>query len=101
MIYPEPEKMARKKEQKLYRNLVWGFCCQAVSERSFLLLAFLIGFFVRPGIPFLRPDPQYWKAGARRSCQGWPSHQPFHPALRLPGHTLTAPSTAARSMRSG
>jgi hypothetical protein len=23
-------------------------------------------------IPFLRPDPQYCKAGARRSCQGWP-----------------------------
>ena len=30
-------------------------------------------FFVRLGIPFLRPDPQYFKAGARRSCQGWPS----------------------------
>src|SRR5450755_2103356 len=53
-------------------RLVWGFCCQAVSEGD---LAFLIGFFVRPGIPFLRPDPQYCKAGARRSCQGWPSHQ--------------------------
>src|SRR5271169_3017550 len=30
-------------------------------------------FFVRLGIPFLRPNPQYCKAGARRSCQGWPS----------------------------
>jgi hypothetical protein len=39
-------------------------------------LSFLIGFFVRPGVPFLRPDPQYYKAGARRSCQGWPSPQP-------------------------
>jgi hypothetical protein len=39
-------------------------------------LSFLIGFFVRPGVPFLRPDPQYGKAGARRSCQGWPSPQP-------------------------
>ena len=39
-------------------------------------LSFLIGFFVRPGIPFLRPDPQYCEAGARRSCQGWPSQQP-------------------------
>jgi hypothetical protein len=46
--------------------------------RAAIFLAFLIGFFVRPGIPFLRPDPQYCKAGARRSCQGWPSHQPFH-----------------------
>ena len=58
--------------------LVWAFHCQAVSERRSLFLAFLIGFFVRSGIPFLRPDPQYCKAGARRSCQGWPSHQPFH-----------------------
>jgi hypothetical protein len=39
-------------------------------------LSFLIGFLVRPGVPFLRPDPQYYKAGARRSCQGWPSPQP-------------------------
>ena len=59
-------------------SLVWGLYCQAVSERRSLFLAFLIGFFVRSGIPFLRPDPQYCKAGARRSCQGWPSHQPFH-----------------------
>ena len=58
--------------------LVWGLYCQAVSERRSRFLTFLIGFFVRPGIPFLRPDPQYCKAGARRSCQGWPSHQPFH-----------------------
>jgi hypothetical protein len=33
-------------------------------------------FFVQLGIPFLRPDPQYCKASARRSCQGWPSFQP-------------------------
>src|SRR5258708_38384285 len=81
-------------------HLVWGLYCQAVSELRSLFLAFFIGFFVRPGIPFLRPDPQYCKAGARRSCQGWPSHQPFHVALDLPGHTLTALSTAAHSMRS-
>jgi hypothetical protein len=36
------------------QTLVWGFCCQAVSERRSFFLAFLIGFFVRPGIPFLR-----------------------------------------------
>ena len=35
--------------------------------------SFLISFFVRPGAPFLRPNPQYCEAGARRSCQGWPS----------------------------
>src|SRR6266403_65137 len=77
--------------------LVWGLYCQAVSKRQSLFLAFLIGFFVRPGIPFLRPDPQYWKAGARRSCQGWPSHQPFHPALRLPGHTTRSTGKPARA----
>src|ERR1700730_6300372 len=38
--------------------------------RAAIFLAFLIGFFV--------PDPQYCKAGARRSCKGWPSHQPFY-----------------------
>jgi hypothetical protein len=50
------------------------------SERRALfhgMLHFLhSSFFVRPGIPFLRPDPQDCKAGARRSCQGWPSPQP-------------------------
>ena len=46
--------------------------------RATNFLAFLIGFFVRPESLFLRPDPQLCKAGARRSSQGWPSHQPFH-----------------------
>src|SRR5882757_6143387 len=58
-------------------------------------------FFVRLGIPFLRPDPQYCKAGARRSCQGWPSPHPCGVLRALPGHTLTASSTTARLMRSG
>jgi hypothetical protein len=31
--------------------------------------SFLIGFFVRPGVPFLRPDPQYCKAGAPRAVK--------------------------------
>src|SRR6266436_8368253 len=26
--------------------------------------------------PFLRPDPRFAHVVARRSCQGWPSHQP-------------------------
>src|SRR5258705_12201408 len=33
-------------------RLVWGLYCQAVSEPRSLFLAFLIGFFVRPEIPF-------------------------------------------------
>jgi hypothetical protein len=43
-------------------GIVWAFHCQAVSERRSLFLPFLIGFFVRSGIPFLRPDPQYCKS---------------------------------------
>ena len=46
------------------------------AVHPFFLLCFG-SFFVRSGIPFLRPDPQYCKVGARRSCQGWPSRQPF------------------------
>jgi hypothetical protein len=72
----------------------------AISRSCFL--AFLIEgcFFVRSGIPFLRPDPQYRKKPTRAgSCQGWPSHQPSHALCPLPGHTLTALSTAAHSMR--
>ena len=33
-------------------------------------------FFVRLGIPFLRPDPHVLEAGARRGCQGRPSLWP-------------------------
>src|ERR1700719_2377491 len=61
-------------EQALYG----AFVVKRFQSGDPFFLAFLIGFFVRPGIPFLRPDPQYCKAGARRSCQGWPSRQPFH-----------------------
>jgi hypothetical protein len=78
--------------------LVWALCCQAFSEQRSLFLAFFVGFFVRSGIPFLRPDPQYCKAGARRSCQGWPSHRPFQVLCPCQAHALTAPSTAAQSM---
>ena len=33
---------------------------------------FIVSFFVRSGSPFLRPDPLFPLAVARRSCQGWP-----------------------------
>jgi hypothetical protein len=33
-------------------NLVWGLHCQAILKTA-IFLAFLIGFFVQPGIPFL------------------------------------------------
>ena len=40
-------------------------------SRHSLLLHF--SFFVRLGIPFLRPDPHVLEVGARRGCQGRPS----------------------------
>jgi hypothetical protein len=50
---------------------------------------------------FLPPRPQILTAVARRSCQGWPPHRPFHISPPLPGHTLTASSTTARLELSG
>ena len=49
-------------------------------------------FFVRLGIPFLRPDPHVLEAGARRGCQGRPSLWPggtlsrFQAGLDSPEH---------------
>src|SRR6516164_329026 len=40
-------------------------------------------FFVRLGIPFLRPDPHVLEAGARRGCQGRPSLWPGGTLSRL------------------
>src|SRR6516165_2675404 len=46
-------------------------------SRILHFLSFLhTGFFVRLGIPFLRPDPHVLEAGARRGCQGRPSLPP-------------------------
>jgi hypothetical protein len=42
---------------------------------------FIPSFLVRPGRPFLRPDPQISNAGARRGRQDRPSLKPF-PKLR-------------------
>src|SRR6516162_9208071 len=58
-------------------------------------------FFVRLGIPFLRPDPHVLEAGARRGCQGRPSRWPGGHAQSFAGCALTAPTTAARLLWSG
>ena len=55
--------------------LVWGFFCQGFRKAAHLLS--FVSFFVRSKSPFLRPDPRLADVVARRSCQGWPSHQPF------------------------
>src|SRR4249920_289729 len=50
-----------------------GFCLSRSFGTPAHLLSF-ISFFVRSESPFLRPDPRFAYVGARRSCQGWPSH---------------------------
>jgi hypothetical protein len=45
-----------------------GYLLSSGLSGSFF--AFLICFFVRPGIPFLRPHPRYRKAGARLEIAG-------------------------------
>jgi hypothetical protein len=48
-------------------------------------LSFLIGFFVRPGVPFLRPDLQYCKAGAAGAAKvGRRRNLASHSALAEP-----------------
>jgi hypothetical protein len=60
--------------------LVWGRGCQAPISR----LAHLHSpsFLVRPGSPFLRPDPQVSNGGARRGRQDRPSLKPFQKLCR-------------------
>src|SRR6516225_9031559 len=53
-------------------------------SRILHFLSFLhTSFFVRLGIPFLRPDPHVLEAGARRGCQGRPSLWPGGTLSRL------------------
>src|SRR5262249_48877106 len=52
------------------RPLVWGGFCQGGAPKGPIHFSFL-SFFVRPGSPFLRPDPRSRGVGARRSGQGW------------------------------
>jgi hypothetical protein len=52
-------------------------------------------------IPFLRPDPQYLQSRRAQELSRLAVALTFPRALNLPGHTLTALSTAAHSMRSG
>src|SRR6266446_2980584 len=82
-------------------SLLWAFYCQAVSERRSLFLAFFIGFFVRPGNPVSSPRPAVLQSRRAQELSRLAVAPTFPRALDLPGHTLTALSTAAHSMRSG
>src|SRR5262245_60991759 len=58
-------------------RFVWGFVKEEFQQATRRRIFFPSSvFFVRSESPFLRPDPHFAHAGARRSCQGWPSHQP-------------------------
>jgi hypothetical protein len=52
-------------------------CMGLFLSRSFGTPAHLLHqFLCSIRKPFLRPDPRFAHVVARRSCQGWPSHQP-------------------------
>jgi len=74
-------------------TLVWGDFCQGGAPRVLSTFSSLC-FFVRPGSPFLRPDPHVQRTGARRSGQGWR-------VSATEGSSLTASSTAAHLLWSG
>jgi hypothetical protein len=69
---------------RLRRTGTFGLAAGVAPFMSSVLSS---GFFVRLEIPF--PDSQYCKAGARRSCQGWPSPPP--PICRMPLRLLRHP----------
>jgi hypothetical protein len=73
------------------------------SSREFTACYFFLqpNFFVRLESPFLRPDPHRPNAVARRGLSRLAVAQISPHAPAMPGHTLTAPSTAARSLWSG
>src|ERR1700675_2159658 len=56
--------------------LVWTLSRRRFNRRRSAHLFSFVSFFVRSESPFLRPDRTSLAAGARRNCQGWPSHQP-------------------------
>jgi hypothetical protein len=91
-----PSSTASAKLRAASLALVWGLESQAENSRHAFFLR--PNFFVRLESPFLRPDPQRPNAVARRGCQGWPSLRYLLMAPAMPGHTLTGPSTAARSL---
>src|SRR6201996_3594079 len=73
-----------------------------VKHMFYVTLYFLhSSFFVRSQARFFVPTRGSLTSSRAGGCQGWPSRQPCGHAPRLPGHTLTASSTTARSVRSG
>jgi hypothetical protein len=83
-------------EQALY-----GVSIVKRFQNGDLFLAFFIGFFVRPANPVSSPRPAVLQSRRAQELSRLAVTPTFPQALDLPGHTLTALSTAAHSMRSG
>src|SRR6266404_5692328 len=79
-------------------RLVWGLYCQAVSERRSLFLA---RFLCSTWNPVSSPRPAVLQSRRAQELSRLAVAPTFPRALPLPGHTLTASSTTARSVRSG
>src|SRR6516165_4462627 len=58
--------------------LVWALCCEAHFQSGdlFFLLSSSVSLFDLES-RFFAPTHSIARPGARRSCQGWPSHRPF------------------------
>jgi hypothetical protein len=77
-----------------------GFLLSSGFRTAISFSCFLVSLFDLE-IPFLRPDPQYLQSRRAQELSKLAVALTFPRALDLPGHTLTALSTAAHSMRSG
>ena len=79
-------------------SLVWGLFCQAVSERR---IFFLHRFLCSIWNPVSSPRPAVLQSRRAQELSRLAVAPTFPHAPPLPGHTLTALSTTAHSMRSG
>jgi hypothetical protein len=81
----EPDNFVRIKIQQTRVFALDGALeVKQLISRILHFLSFLhTSFFVRLGIPFLRPDPHVLEAGAHRGCQGRPSLWPGGTLSRL------------------
>ena len=74
--------LGRVKDDRLFSGRPQGLSLygdlevKAIVQVTFFFLP--ASSLVRPGSPFLHPDPQVSNTVARRGCQGWPSRGARH-----------------------
>jgi hypothetical protein len=73
-VLTSPNPLSTLQKQFACARLVWGFSCQGLSWA--VLIFFHCQFLCSIRRAVSSPDPLNPNAGARRSCQGWPSLQP-------------------------